>query len=117
MPVEDVSEFYGSVRTIAGEVGKVYGPAAFLLVEEADDVSGQDPEGLLVINVTEQAPAPEVEVGHVATVSGRVEGFSFEEARRETGVDLNEEVLAGREDEPSIYATMVDADDSAGGTT
>lgn len=109
-PLEDPSEFYGTQRTVGGEVGEVLSPVVFVMVQDADDAEGRDPEGLLVVNTTERAPTPELSVGRAVLVAGRVEEFSLEEAERETGVDLDDEALAGHEGEPSIYATTIDAD-------
>lgn len=111
--LEDPSEFYGTERVASGEVGEVLSPAAFVMVEEADNASGRRPEGVLVINSDQEAPAPELAAGQPVTVTGLVEEFFLEEAEKETGVDLNDEVLAEREGKPAVYATSVNADDAA----
>ena len=114
--LEDPSEFYGTVRVVGGEVSEVLSPAAFVISEEDGGAPEQGPEGVLVVNSSRRAPAPELSVGQSVTVTGRVEEFGLEEAERETGVDLNDEALAEREGKPSIFATTVDAE-GQGGTT
>lgn len=108
MPVDDPSEFYGTLRAVGGEVGAVLGPAAFVMVEEADRASGQYPEGLLVVNDTGRALDPELAVGQSVTAFGNMEEFQPEEAEQETGLELPDEALARYEGEPWIRASTVD---------
>ena len=108
MPVEDPSEFYGTLRAVGGEVGAVLGPAAFVMVEEADRASGRYPEGLLVVNDTGRALDPKLAVGQSVTAFGNIEELQSEEAEQETGLALPDEVLARYEGEPWIRASTVD---------
>ncbi len=108
MPVEDPSEFYGTLRAVGGEVGAVLGPAAFVMVEEADRASGRYPEGLLVVNDTGKALDPELAVGQSVTAFGSLEELQSGEAEQETGLELNDEALARYEGAPWMSASTVD---------
>lgn len=106
MPLEDPSEFYGTLRAVGGEVGAVLSPAAFVMVEEADRASGRYPEGLLVVNDTGSALDPELAVGQSVTAFGGLEELQPGEAERETGLDA--EAFSRYEGEPWIRASTVD---------
>ena len=108
MPVEDPSEFYGTLRAVGGEVGAVLGPRAFVMVEEADRASGRYPEGLLVVNDTGRALDPELTVGRSVTAFGNMEELQSGEAEQETELELDDEALARYEGEPWIRASTVD---------
>ena len=106
MPVEDPTEFYGTLRAMGGEVGAVLSPRAFVMVEEADRAEGRYPEGLLVVNDTGGALDPELAVGQSVTAYGAVEELQPGEAEEETGLD--DEAFARYEGEPWMSASTVD---------
>ena len=107
MPVEDPSEFYGTLRAVGGEVGAVLSPGAFVMVEEADRAEGRYPEGLLVVDDSGGLD-PELAVGQSVTAFGSMEELGSGEAEEETGLVLDDEALARYEGEPWMSASTVD---------
>lgn len=108
MPVEDPSEFYGTLRAVGGEVGAVLSPGAFVMVEEADRAEGRYPEGLLIVNDTGRPLESELTAGQSVTAFGRLEELQPGEAEEETGLVLDDEALARYEGEPWLSASTVD---------
>ena len=108
MPVEDPTEYYGTLRAFGGEVGAVLGPKAFVMVEEADRAEGRYPKGVLVVNDTGRPLEPELTVGQSVTAFGGVEELGYEEAEEETGLELDDEALARYRGEPWMNASTVD---------
>ncbi|MDP9474247.1 MAG: hypothetical protein M3R38_00835 [Actinomycetota bacterium] len=119
MPVDDPTEYYGTLRAFGGEVGAVLGPDAFVMVEEADRAQGGYPEGVLVVNDTGRPLESELAVGQAVTAFGGVEELQPGEAEEETGLELDQEALEQYEGGPWIEATTVDVpeDDRRGETT
>ena len=108
MPVEDPSEYYGTLRAFGGEVGAVLGPQAFVMVEEADRAEGRYPKGVLVVNDTGRPLESELTVGQSVMAFGGVEELGYEEAEEETGLELDDEALSRYRGEPWMNASTVD---------
>ncbi|QIN78382.1 hypothetical protein GBA65_07420 [Rubrobacter marinus] len=108
MPVEDPSEYYGTMRAFGGEVGAVLGPDAFVMVEEADRAEGRYPEGVLVVNDTGRPLESELAVSQPVSAYGGVEQLQPGEAEEETGLQLDQEALEQYEGGPWMSATSVD---------
>lgn len=112
MPVEDPSEFYGTLRAVGGEGGAVLSPRAFVMVGEDYRAEGRYPEGLLVVNDTGGALGPEPAVGQSVTAFGSMEELGSGEAEEETGLVLDDEALARYEGEPWMSASTVDVSEA-----
>ena len=112
--IDESSDFYGETVTVSGTVTESdITPLAFEMggqMGESSDSTryGEGADGLLIVNGTDEAPAPEVEVGQTVEVSGLVREFDIQEVEREIGTDLADAVFTYWASQPVLIATSIE---------
>lgn len=89
------------------------GPLAFEMGGEMGESSdsthyGEGANGLLIVNGSGEAPAPQVEVGQTVEVSGTVREFDLQEVERRIGTDLAAGAFTYWTNQPVLFATSIE---------
>ncbi len=111
--IDESETFYADRVSVSGEVTEIITPVAFEMGGEMDEFNdstryGEGADGLLIVNDTGEAPAPQVDVGQTVEVSGTVREFQIEEVESQIGTDLADGVFTYWADEPVLIATSIE---------
>lgn len=108
--VEDPQRYYGRTTTVAGAVGQVVEPRAFVMVEEQTTQDGPPSGAELaeggVLVVRTGGPAPDVAELENVSATGTLQEFdvtSFEQQ----GVELDDDLYEGYQGEPVLVAAEI----------
>lgn len=100
--VEEQLETLGEAVSLSGTVAEVLGERTFVFAPSADA------EPLLVIVVSDEAPSPDLAAESTVTVTGAVvAAFFLEDVEKETGLDLDDDLLDEYQGGPALVATSV----------
>lgn len=69
---------------------------------------GEGANGLLIVNGSGEAPAPQVEVGQNVEVSGTVREVDLQEVERQIGTDLAARAFTYWTNQPMLFATSIE---------
>ena len=109
--VEDPQRYYGRTTTVDGAVGQVIEPRAFVMVEEqtAQDGAPSGAElaegGVLVVRTG--GPAPDVAELDNVRATGTLQEFDVTAFEQQQGVELDDALYGGYQDEPVLVAAEV----------
>ena len=112
--IDESSNFYGETVTVSGTVTeRDITPLAFemggTMGESSDSTRyGEGADGLLIVNGTGEAPAPQVEVGRTVEVSGTVREFDLQEVERQIDTDLADGVFTYWANQAVLVATSIE---------
>jgi hypothetical protein len=109
--VEDPQRYYGRTTTIDGAVGQVIEPRAFVMVEgqKAQDGAPSAAElaegGVLVVRTG--GPAPDIAELDNVRATGTLQEFDITAFEQQQGVELDDALYGGYQDEPVLVAAEV----------
>ena len=109
--IEDPRRYYGRATTVGGAVGQVVEPRAFVMVEgrTARDGAPSGAElaegGVLVVRTG--GPAPDVAELENVSATGTLQEFDVTAFEQQQGVELDDALYEGYQDEPVLVAAEV----------
>jgi hypothetical protein len=118
--VEDPRRYYGRTTTVDGAVGQVIEPRAFVMVEgqKARDGAPSAAElaegGVLVVRTG--GPAPDITELDNVRATGTLQEFDITAFEQQQGVELDDALYGGYQDEPVLVAAEVQPVQNEGAT-